>query len=1014
VVAVNRSAETSWFRRPEHFETFVTDDYDNAANNNNNRQLSLRTFSRSSAGSGGGTSGSGTRSNCDEQSLDHLVAHLLGELTPAETSIRAEENQGQHKTAELQSSRSISPLIRAPADDMDDTSHDYDVPRASAMECGTDDEVFRLEKFNLERQQHLAVLKIDKPGSFPSLLVDAAAAGVMSDDNADYDIPRSPIAVSEVQLLPPTITEETGTEAGGSGEKPPMLVIHKKESLEGPVCGAIAAVQTAASAVCDQEVQITEKCIYTDQVVTRQQAVTVLGQEQNDPVYSVPHCYNITDEVVTAELSNDNVEISPTKGIATQAQQPVAMKISSSESQSSEMFTSPSASMEPVTTPQGSCDFSVLKTPDSHSLKSSRDSREMQQPLFDQFKVLRLDVLTSTSQLLSCVGGTWKRGDKLLEQSKLTSGIKPLCMALRTSLTRFENFVQLLTTKSAEIEKWQLYDSMILQIRTLQEIQRGLDTYTNSLADSNDQGNDGDRKDHSKRDGNLGTIVHLTKEIPKLVRTFVPLIELMTQYEGQLLSCAVAQPGESAVVVEPILNSVALPESNSLQLTIELPKTVNTSVSKWLDNVTHENNETNQANIKKSEDIFEKPVDVEKYNTNVSDASAFDHEEISQNGEQSLKHDSQMTVTILLPTVTRTAVADANDLPPPTPPPKQRVASKQTSLGLCNGFDSSLKQQSPISSNEHVRACSEMTDVEVSCPLVKTKADDLNGNKLSVTDVPHHTSVTLDDIAEETSSQPIAFTTISQTDNHANTISGHMAEAYYQPVVMRRPSTAAAGSTDGGDPGNDSAGCCRISRSELETPDIRASGISQTMVDQLEELQREANAQNVHVHTDGSADYDNFDVADADAFMHQSQLCEDDRRLLVFYCHQMTSNWNVLDNAASAFFACMDRRQPPKVFVMHSKFVILAGHKMAYIGDVLAKNIVEENARDWIVAYSNRLCNSLKMAVRTTKEAALGFPAIPAQQQMVDSIKDVTDWAIELKEVVDRLTYLGRPDHVLA
>jgi hypothetical protein len=110
----------------------------------------------------------------------------------------------------------------------------------------------------------------------------------------------------------------------------------------------------------------------------------------------------------------------------------------------------------------------------------------------------------------------------------------------------------------------------------------------------------------------------------------------------------------------------------------------------------------------------------------------------------------------------------------------------------------------------------------------------------------------------------------------------------------------------------------------------------------------------------------------------------------------------------------MDRRQPPKVFVMHSKFVILAGHKMAYIGDVLAKNIVEENARDWIVAYSNRLCNSLKMAVRTTKEAALGFPAIPAQQQMVDSIKDVTDWAIELKEVVDRLTYLGRPDHVLA
>jgi len=76
----------------------------------------------------------------------------------------------------------------------------------------------------------------------------------------------------------------------------------------------------------------------------------------------------------------------------------------------------------------------------------------------------------------------------------------------------------------------------------------------------------------------------------------------------------------------------------------------------------------------------------------------------------------------------------------------------------------------------------------------------------------------------------------------------------------------------------------------------------------------------------------------------------------------MTGHWRVLDEAASAFFHCMERRQPvPKVFVSHAKFVLVAGHKMAYLGDVLARSADDENARDWVVASSNRLCTSLKV-----------------------------------------------------
>jgi hypothetical protein len=186
------------------------------------------------------------------------------------------------------------------------------------------------------------------------------------------------------------------------------------------------------------------------------------------------------------------------------------------------------------------------------------------------------------------------------------------------------------------------------------------------------------------------------------------------------------------------------------------------------------------------------------------------------------------------------------------------------------------------------------------------------------------------------------------------------------------------------------------------------------MVDQLEELRRQADSQSVHVHTTDDVTFNSLPVmAMVHHFQQQQELSENDRRLLMFYCDQMTNNWHVLDNAASAFFHCMERRQPPKVFITHSKFVILAGHKMAYIGNILATNLEDEPAQESVAAHSNRLCNSLKKAVRSTKEAALKYPEIPGQQLMVDCIKDVTDWAIELKEVVERLMFLGRAEHIL-
>lgn len=234
-----------------------------------------------------------------------------------------------------------------------------------------------------------------------------------------------------------------------------------------------------------------------------------------------------------------------------------------------------------------------------------------------------------------------------------------------------------------------------------------------------------------------------------------------------------------------------------------------------------------------------------------------------------------------------------------------------------------------------------------------------------------------------------------------------------QSVVFRRkrPTSPAALHSTATDPNNVVDGMeNRFSASELVTPDIRASGISLTVQTKLEELQRQATSHNVLLHTDADCSFMDYDLPAGIMEENLPNLCESDCKLLLYYSDEMFNHWKVLDSAASAFFQCMELSQPPKIFLMHSRFVIVAGHKMAYIGDVLARNVADDEARDWLLAYSNDLCDRLKHAVRTTKGAALAFPAVKPLQLMVDAIKEVTDSAYELRELLFRLAYIGRAE----
>ncbi|KAL0168110.1 hypothetical protein M9458_036332, partial [Cirrhinus mrigala] len=96
----------------------------------------------------------------------------------------------------------------------------------------------------------------------------------------------------------------------------------------------------------------------------------------------------------------------------------------------------------------------------------------------------------------------------------------------------------------------------------------------------------------------------------------------------------------------------------------------------------------------------------------------------------------------------------------------------------------------------------------------------------------------------------------------------------------------------------------------------------------------------------------------------RSKLCMGDRQLLLFYMEQCEANITTLTNAIDAFYSSINNNQPPKIFVAHSKFVILSAHKLVFIGDTLSRQAK-------VAQHSNTLCEKLKDIVVSTKTAAL-------------------------------------------
>uniref|UniRef100_A0A3B3CN73 Breast cancer anti-estrogen resistance protein 1 n=1 Tax=Oryzias melastigma TaxID=30732 RepID=A0A3B3CN73_ORYME len=134
-----------------------------------------------------------------------------------------------------------------------------------------------------------------------------------------------------------------------------------------------------------------------------------------------------------------------------------------------------------------------------------------------------------------------------------------------------------------------------------------------------------------------------------------------------------------------------------------------------------------------------------------------------------------------------------------------------------------------------------------------------------------------------------------------------------------------------------------------------------------------------------------------------SKLCHGDRQLLLFYQEQCEHNITTVTNAIDAFFTAVNSNQPPKIFVAHSKFVILSAHKLVFIGDTLSRQARCPEVRSRVAQSSNTLCEKLKDIVISTKTAALQYPAPGAARDMTERVRELAGCTQHFRMVLGQL-----------
>ncbi|XP_072543593.1 embryonal Fyn-associated substrate isoform X2 [Salminus brasiliensis] len=139
----------------------------------------------------------------------------------------------------------------------------------------------------------------------------------------------------------------------------------------------------------------------------------------------------------------------------------------------------------------------------------------------------------------------------------------------------------------------------------------------------------------------------------------------------------------------------------------------------------------------------------------------------------------------------------------------------------------------------------------------------------------------------------------------------------------------------------------------------------------------------------------------------QGSLSLEDSELLSFYSSQSMSHLSCLGDAIDALFNSVQENQPPRVFVSKGKSLIVTAHKLVFIGDTLARLLSSSDLRAKVTTSSGRLCQALKAVVVATKGAAQNYPSVPATQEMVDRVADLSQQAAGFSGLLQRLAEIS-------
>ncbi|XP_076849586.1 breast cancer anti-estrogen resistance protein 1-like [Brachyhypopomus gauderio] len=136
-------------------------------------------------------------------------------------------------------------------------------------------------------------------------------------------------------------------------------------------------------------------------------------------------------------------------------------------------------------------------------------------------------------------------------------------------------------------------------------------------------------------------------------------------------------------------------------------------------------------------------------------------------------------------------------------------------------------------------------------------------------------------------------------------------------------------------------------------------------------------------------------------------LSLEDSELLSFYSSQSLSHLSCLADAIDSLFTSVQGNQPPRIFVSRGKSLIVTAHKLVFIGDTLARLLSSSDLRAKVTTSSGHLCQALKAVVVATKGAAQNYPSVPATQEMVDRVADLSQQAAGFSGLLQRLAEIS-------